>query len=215
MASFAIGLKILFAAILFVGSTGILFSEWGKRHLGLVLLASLVAMTGTAYVVADIYQAFKLEVVREIETQEAEAKAQRAAAAQARREAEERAQRAAAARARQEAEERAQRAAAARAARAIEERPGLAASSHTTNSSACTRSTAWPNSYAVRTGSVVCAASGVALVAMREVSYIDLTVSVTIKGTTMTISEHQSISINGVAVHVQDVGLYGARIKVN
>ena len=61
--SFALALKILTLAVLFVASGGALFSDWGRRHLVLVGMASIVAILGTFYLIADIYEDLKRDSV--------------------------------------------------------------------------------------------------------------------------------------------------------
>jgi hypothetical protein len=55
----ALLLKCLPLAILYVLSGGGLFTEWGRRHPGLVALASLFAILSTLYLGRDIYEDWK------------------------------------------------------------------------------------------------------------------------------------------------------------
>jgi len=57
--SLALALKVLVLAILFVASGGALASDWGRRHMLLVVLASVVAVGGTFFLFKDIYEDLK------------------------------------------------------------------------------------------------------------------------------------------------------------
>jgi hypothetical protein len=59
-------LKIFFLATIFVATGGGVFTEWGKKHKVLVVLAGLVAIVGASYLVRDVYKDFIDQVRQEI-----------------------------------------------------------------------------------------------------------------------------------------------------
>src|SRR5262245_53931579 len=58
-------IKFVTLATLFVVTGGAVFSDWGRRHRLLVLLASVVAIVASTYLLRDILEDFRGEMRRE------------------------------------------------------------------------------------------------------------------------------------------------------
>jgi hypothetical protein len=59
-------LKFLTLASLFVGTGGAVFTEWGRKHQFLVILAGVVAIAASTYLIRDIYNDLKGEIRQEL-----------------------------------------------------------------------------------------------------------------------------------------------------
>jgi hypothetical protein len=60
-------IKIILLSLVFLISSGTLFSEWGRRHKVLVLLSAIVATLSTFYLLRAIYDDLHRDMKREIE----------------------------------------------------------------------------------------------------------------------------------------------------